>query len=275
MGTLRMRREPYWLHMLLLAGAVATIFPFLWMISTSLKQVQDVYELVPTLIPRVWRWENYPEVVARVPFARMYLNTIMTAAARTLGEVGFAAMAGYAFARIRFPGRHALLVAILAVLMIPPQVTMVPNYIFIKDLGWLDSYQGIVVPRLWSAYGTFLFRQFFLSMPEELVDASRIDGCIPPRAFLHVALPLAQPVIAAFGFLSLLYAWNDFLWPLIVIQSTKMNVLAVGVSFFQDQNTTNFPLTMAASSMAIVPVLFVFALAQRHFVEGITLTGLK
>jgi multiple sugar transport system permease protein len=270
-----MKREPYWLHVLLLAGAIITVFPFLWMLSTSLKAVHEVYELVPTLIPRVWRWSNYAEVVARIPFGRIYLNTVLTAVLRTVGEVGFAAMAGYAFARIRFPGRDALFVAVLAVLMIPPQVTMVPNYVLLKELGWLDTYHGVVIPRLWSAYGTFLFRQFFMTIPEELVDATRIDGCIPPRAFVHVALPLAQPVIAAFGFLSLLYAWNDFLWPLIVIQSTKMNVLAVGISFFQDQNTTNFPLTMAASTMAIMPVLFVFSLAQRYLVEGITLTGMK
>jgi multiple sugar transport system permease protein len=262
-------------HVSLILVSFVAIFPFLWMLSTSLKSQNEVFELIPQLVPKAWRFENYADVLDFIPFTRMYLNTIVVSIARVAGEVVFAALAGYAFAQLRFPGRNILFIMVLAILMVPVQVTMVPNYVLLQNLGWLDTYQGLIVPRLFSAFGMFLFRQFFMTMPRELIDAARIDGCNPFQTFRFVALPLAKPIIAAFGFLSFLYAWNDFLWPLIVVSSMDMNVLSVGISFFQGQNIANVPLMMAASTMAIMPIVVIFAVAQRHFVEGITLTGLK
>lgn len=275
MGLSRVKIGRPFLYAALLAFCVVAIFPFLWMLSTSLKDQLEVYQVTPHLVPQAWRWQNYREVLTYIPFGRMYLNTVFVSFCRTFGEVAFAAMGGYAFARISFRGRGFLFVAILAVLMIPGQVTLVPNYILEKYLGWLNTYQGLIIPRIYSALGMFLFRQFFMTLPSELTDAAKIDGCNPFLTFWFVALPLTQSALMAFGVLSLLYAWNDFLWPLIISTSMDMNVISVGVTFFQNQSVTNFALTMAAATLAVLPMMIVFALAQRYIIQGITMTGFK
>jgi len=245
------------------------------MLGTSLRSASEVFSATPTFLPKAWRWENYQEVFQRAPFARFYWNTIVVTVARVAGQILLCSMAGYAFARLRFPGREALFLAVLAVLMLPEQVTLVPKYVLLKYLGWLDTYQGLIVPSLFSALGTFLLRQFFMTLPSDLDDAAVLDGCNPFQVYWHVALPLARPTILAFGLLVVLWSWNDFLWPLIVTSSTEMQVLSVGINYFQGQYVTNFAVMMAAATVATVPMLIVFIIVQNYLIEGITMSGLR
>lgn len=294
MGTLRMKermqtgapiqvRASRWrvngghlvLHLLLIATGILTLLPFVWMVSTSFKGPVEVLSAEPDFWPEAWRWQNYVEVFEQVPFARFYLNTFVVTAVRVLGQVFFAATAGYAFARLRFPGRDVLFLAILAVLMVPGLITVVPNFILLKYLGWLDSYQGLIIPSMFSAFGTFLLRQYFMTFPQELEDAAYLDGCNPWQVFWHVALPTSRPSLAAFGVLVTLWSWNDFLWPLIITNSTDMQMLSVGIAYFQGQFITNFAVMMAASTLATLPMLIIFMLAQKQIIEGITISGLK
>lgn len=210
-----------------------------------------------------------------IPFARFYFNTVLVTILRVIGQLLIASLAAYGFARMRFPGRNFLFVAVLAVLMVPGQITLIPNYVLLKHLGWLDSYQGLVIPSLFSAFGTFLLRQFFLTIPQDLLDAALLDNCNPLQQFWHVALPLARPVLIAFGVLITLWSWNDFLWPLIVTSSTNMQMLSVGLAYYQTQYVTNYAVMMAAATLSTLPVVVVFVIAQRYLIEGITMSGLK
>jgi multiple sugar transport system permease protein len=263
------------LHVLLIALAITALIPFIWMISTSLKGSREVLSATPTLLPKAWRWENYTEVFQLVPFGRFYLNTLFFTAVRVIGQLFFAAMAAYAFARLKFPGRNILFVLILAVMMVPGQVTLIPNYILLKYFHWLDSYWGLIVPSLFSAFGTFLLRQFFMTLPQDLLDAARLEGCNPLQTFWYIALPLARSVMVAFGVLVTLWSWNDFLWPLIITNSTDMQMLSVGIAYFQGQNVSNFAVMMAAATLSTLPMVIIFILAQRQLIEGITMSGLK
>lgn len=263
------------LHIVLIVLGVLAITPFIWMVATSLKGPTEVFTATPTFIPKSWRWANYTDAFEMVPFARFYLNTIFVTAARVTGQILFSALAAYAFARLRFPGRNVLFFVILAVMMVPGQVTLVPNYVLLKELHWLDSYQGLIVPSLFSAFGTFLLRQFFLSIPQDLIDASVIDGCNPLQSFWSVALPLARSTLIAFGVLVTLWSWNDFLWPLIITKSTDMQLLSVGIAYFQGQFVSNFAVMMAAATLSTLPMVIVFIFGQRQLIEGITMSGLK
>lgn len=263
------------LHVILILVGAFALVPFIWMISTSLKTPAEALSVAVNFIPKTWHWQNYAQAFDTVPFARFYLNTIIVTIGRVAGQLILSSMAGYAFARLRFPGRDILFLAVLAVLMVPTQVTLIPNYILFKQLGWLDSYQGLIIPGVFSAFGTFLLRQFFATLPKELEDAATIDGCNPLQTYWHIALPLARTTLVAYGLLVTLWAWNDFLFPLIITNSTDMQMLSVGIAYFQGQNTTNFAVMMAAATMATMPMLVVFLFAQRSLIEGITMSGLK
>ncbi len=293
MGTLRLKSSPLsqaapthiarqirinWqhviLHGLLLAGALLVILPFLWMLSTSLKDMSEVLTATPTFWPRNWRWENYTKVFTQVPFARFYLNTIIVTVGRVVGQLIFASMAGYAFARLSFPGRNFFFIMILAVMMIPGQVTLVPNYILMKYLGWLDSFKGLIIPGLFSAFGTFLLRQFFLTLPKDLEDAAVLDGCNPFQVYYWIALPLARSALVAFGLIVALWSWNDFLWPLIITNKTQMQMLSVGMAYFRGQYVSSVSVMMAAATVATIPMVVAFLFVQRQIIEGITMTGM-
>jgi len=263
------------LHLVLIGVGVLSLIPFVWMVSTSLKGAMEVLSITPSFIPQEWRWENYKEAFEQVPFGRFYLNTLFVTFVRVAGQIIFAAMGGYAFARLHFPGRNFLFMAVLAVMMVPGQVTLVPNYILLKELHWLDSYQGLIIPSMFSAFGTFLMRQYFMSLPQDLIDASVVDGCNPLQTFWHVALPLARSTLVAFGLLVTLWSWSDFLWPLIITSSTDMQMLSVGIAYFQGQFVSNFAVMMAAATLATLPLIVIFLFAQRFLIEGIAMTGLK
>jgi multiple sugar transport system permease protein len=263
------------LHLALLTIGILFLLPFVWSISTSLKPLSDLFQVTPKLIPSEIRWQNYGDVLDFIPFARMYANTIVVTLARVIGQVFLASLAAFAFSRLRFPGRDLLFFILLAGLMVPQQVLMIPNYALMRELGWLNTYQGLIVPLLFSAFGTFLLRQYFLSIPADFQEAATLEGANPFQIYWQIYLPLARPALAAFAFLVIQWSWNEFLWGLIMTSRTEMQVLSVGLALFQGQYFTNNALLMAAANMATIPVLILFLVFQRQLVEGITLSGLK
>ena len=279
MGALRITRglaPRFLLHGFLVLLSFIYLLPFLWMISTSLKGPAEYFARGFDLIPNQPVFGNYAEVFERAPFARFYWNTILVTVLRVVAQVALASFAGYALARFVFRGRTLLFVGILAILMIPPPATVIPNFVIVRHLGWVNTYAGLVVPTIFSAYGIFLFRQFFLTLPQDLIFAAVIDGCQPWRVFWHVGVPAARAHIAAFALLVTLYSWNEFLWALVIVNDTDMRVLSVGLNFFIGRFTVvDWGVMMAAATTSIIPVLLVFGIAQKHVIEGITLTGLK
>jgi len=263
------------LHLVLLTVGIIFLLPFAWSISTSLKPMQDLFRVTPNLIPSEVRWQNYGDVLNTVPFLRFYANTIIVTVARVVGQVFLASLAAFAFSRLRFPGRDALFFILLAGLMVPDQVLIIPRYALMRQWGWLDSYQGLIVPLLFSAFGTFLLRQYFLSIPADYQEAATIEGANPFQIYWQIYLPLARPALVAFAFLVIQWSWNEFLWALIITSRTEMQVLSVGIALLQGQYFSNNALLMAAANMATIPVLILFLVFQRQLVEGITLSGLK
>ncbi len=261
-------------HVLLIAGALLAALPFMWMVTTSLKPDGVLYE-APLLIPTHFDRHNYVEAWQAAPFPRFFLNSVIMTAGITVGQTVFSAMAGYAFARIAFPGRHVLFLIVLGTMMIPFPVTIIPSFLIVAGLGWIDTYLALIVPHVVSAFAVFLFRQFFMTIPVELEEAAYMDGANRVRVFLRVIIPLSGPVVAASSIFSFLFAWNDFLWPLIVTNSTKMRPVQVGLAFFQGQYGTFWTLLMAATVLVTLPAIIAFLVAQTRFIEGITSSGLK
>ena len=256
------------------AGAVVMLVPFIWMLSTSLKNGAAVFVYPPQWLPDPLVWSNYADVVRIMPFLRYVLNTTFVAGSVTLLQLVVSSLAAFAFARLRFPGRDRLFLAYLATLMVPGQVTLIPNFLIVKYLGWIDTYQALIIPQVFSAFGTFLLRQFFLTIPRELDDAARIDGASAFGFFRRILMPLSTPALATLGVFTFTAQWNNFLWPLIVINDVQMRTLTVGLRALVGQYTVQYPLLMAGSVIALVPMVVVFLLAQRAFVRGIALTGL-
>ena len=226
---------------------------------------------------RTWRHWTYSfgKAWASMPFGRFYLNSLFVALAVTLGQVLTSSLAAYAFARLNFPGRDKLFFAYLATMMVPVAVTIVPTFILMKLLGWFDTYRALILPALFSAYGTFLLRQFFKALPTDLEDAARIDGCGKLRVWLHVIMPLSKPALATLATFTFMAAWSSFQWPLFATQSMDMKVLPIGLSAFQDKFSVQYNLLMAASLIVMVPTLIVFLFNQRFFTRGIQLSGMK
>ncbi|GAA0235767.1 carbohydrate ABC transporter permease [Cryptosporangium japonicum] len=261
-------------HFLLTIGALAMVAPFVWQFLTSLKTLEHATSVPPTIVPD-GQWSNYTKVFDLVPFGSQFLNTVVMVAARALGQVLMCSLAAYAFARLRFPGRTVLFGLFLSVLMVPPQLFIIPQYEIIADLGWLNSLPALIVPGLFSAFGTFLLRQFFLGLPAELDEAARLDGANPLRIWWSVMVPLARPGMIALGILTTIWSWNDFFWPLVVNNDPEKMTLSAGLASMQGQFLTDYPLLMAGSLLASLPVIAVFVVLQRQFVEGIALTGTK
>jgi multiple sugar transport system permease protein len=211
-----------------------------------------------------------------MPFARFYFNSIFVAACVTIGQVVTSAMAAYAFSRLKFPGRDKLFMGYLATMMIPYAVLLVPLYVLMNWLKWIDTYKSLIVPAIFSAYGTFMLRQFFMSIPVDLEDAAKIDGCNYFRIFLHIILPLSKPALATLTVFTFMGSWMNFMWPLVVTNSVPMKTLPVGLAYFQETGFgTQYHLLMAGAVMATIPLIIVFVFTQRFFVEGIKMTGLK
>jgi len=267
------------LFLALCVGAVSMAAPFFWMVSTSLSEAGQVFsENRPwwqEWLPVNFVWRNYVKVWSVVPFAKFYLNSVFVSLCITFGQVATSAMAAYAFARLSFPGRDKIFFGYLATMMIPGAVTMIPVFILLRHFGWIDSYKALILPGIFTAYGTFMLRQFFLTLPKDLEDAAKIDGCSYIRIFWHIILPLSKPALATLTTFTFMGSWMNLMWPLIVVNTHTKYTLPVGLAYFQGVHGTDWTLLMAASMMMILPILIVFLFNQRFFVEGIKLTGIK
>lgn len=264
---------PYLAYALLMALAFLTLVPIIWMVLTAFKSPSEVVTSPPTWIPTTWHPENFIDAWRAAPFGRYLANTFFIAVSVAVLETVTSAFAAYAFARLRFPGRDLLFLVYLGTLMIPRQVTLIPQFILMRELGWVDTYQGLIIPQAFSAFGTFLLRQFFVGIPHELEDAARIDGASRFECFRRIILPLAGAALAALMVFAFLFQWNNLLWPLVMSNTDSTRPVAVGLRAFQGQYNTDWNLLMAAAALATIPVIVVYAVAQRWFVRGITLSG--
>jgi multiple sugar transport system permease protein len=264
-------------HLLLIVGALIMVIPFVWMVSTSFKELSQVFVYPPEWIPNPFVWTNYPEAFRAVPFARWFVNSAVIAVMVTLGQLLTCSLAGYTFARLRFPGRTPLFLIYLGTMMIPPHVTIIPVFVMMNNLALIDTFYPLILPALVSAWGTFLFRQYFLTMPSELEDAAKIDGCSFFRIYRQIFMPLSKPVIATLGIFTFMGSWNDFLGPLIFLQSKDNKTLTVGLLQFRAefQGLSNWPVMMAGVVISVLPILIAFIIGQKYFVRGIALTGIK
>ncbi|MFI5777969.1 carbohydrate ABC transporter permease [Nocardia sp. NPDC051570] len=261
------------IYAVLAAVAWCAVGPILWALSASLEDEGAVLD--STLIPDSPRWSNYGRVFELLPLGRMLLNTVGYACCVTAGQVFFCSLAGYAFARLRFPGREVLFLAYLATLMVPLTVTVLPQFLLMRTLGWVDTPWAMIVPGLFgSAFGTYLMRQFFRTLPTELEEAAILDGCGTWQVYWRVLLPHARPAVMVLAVLTWISVWNDFLWPLVMIQRNDIATVTLGLVRLQGQYHTQWPLLMAAALIVLAPLLLIYAFAQRAFVRGIAQSGL-
>jgi multiple sugar transport system permease protein len=251
------------------------ISPLLWMIFTSLKPSGEVLNLNAPIIPSHPEWSNIVQVWHMAPFGRFFLNSVIFSVAATLGQIITSQMAGYAFARINFPGKTVLFYFVLSGLMIPFTVVMVPVIQIVHMFGWINTFWGLIIPNIASAFGAFLYRQFFFTVPGELGEAATVDGASPLRIFVQIYLPLAKPMTSALAVLSFLANWNNFLFPLLVTNTTKMMVLPLGLSIFQSQFTVQYNLLMSATLIVVLPIFIVSLFTQRYIVDGLAMGAVK
>jgi len=264
---------PYLLFALLAGMAVITLIPIVWMLLTALKSAAEVNADPPTWFPKTLRWANFRDAWNFAPFGRYLVNSLVMAGGIALTQVVTSALAAYAFARLRFPGRNALFYLYLGTLIIPPQVTVIPQFLIVRELHWVDTYAGLIIPQAFTAFGVFLLRQFFMGIPYELEEAARIDGANRWSCFWRIILPLSGPALASLAIFAFMFHWNNLLWPLIVSNTDKTIPVVVGLTRFQGEHGTDWQLLMAASVVATIPVLVAYFAAQRWFVQGIATSG--
>ena len=256
--------------------AITVIVPLLWIVFTAFKSLPETYVWPPTILPEQWRFDNIGLLFERVPeFGRFFLNSVLVSVPLVLLNIFFCSLAGYVFAKFDFPGKSVLFVLVLATIMIPFQVTMIPAYRILSVLGWTDSYIGLIIPGMVGAFGVFLMRQFMTSIPTELIEAARIDGAGEFRIYWQLILPSSVPALAALAIFTFLESWNGFLWPLIVIDRPELRTLPLGLALLKTQFVAQWPLIMIATLLTSLPVVIVYIVFQRHFVRGILLSGLK
>lgn len=256
-------------------GLVFALVPFIWMLSTSFRTERSLFGSPMSLLPTEWTLAGYLGVWQQLPFLRLLFNTMVFAGVTTLLTLLFDSMCAYALARIEFRGRTVAFWLVLVTLMVPFQVTLIPVFVELFQFGWLNTYQGLIIPRATSAFGIFLFRQFFISVPRELDEAARIDGAGHFRIYWQIILPLAKPAIATVAILNFTALWNDLLWPLVMTSSPEMRTLPAGLALFGGQHVTDHAVLMAGAVISILPIAIAFFLAQRYFVAGVATTGLK
>ncbi|KQO64407.1 sugar ABC transporter permease [Curtobacterium sp. Leaf261] len=256
-------------------GGFLMAFPFLWQIIMSLSTNAQVQSVTPTFWPGTLQWDNYVQVFERLPFLHQLWTSVLITIIRTIAQIVLCTLAGYAFARMRFKGRVILLGIVLSILLVPSQVYLISQYQIVQGLGWLDTIMGIVAPGLFSAFGTFLMRTAFLNMPTELEEAARVDGANPFQTFWRIMLPLARPSISVLAITTVLFSWNELLWPLVVSTRAEDMPLAAGLATLSGDRTIDYPVLMAASLLAMAPVLIMFVVLQRRVIDGLASSGLK
>jgi multiple sugar transport system permease protein len=280
---------PVLAYSVLIIAALSMLIPFLWMVFTSFKPQQQIFKMPPVIWTTQYTLEHYIRALTRSNFHIYFKNSLIVTISVTLLNVFITSLAGYAFARLQWRGRQAIFTIVLSVMMLPGLIALIPTFLIVKatpfaggnnwlgqgGTGWLDSYPGLIVPMVGSAFDVFLFRQFFLSLPTELEDAGRIDGCSEFGIFWRIILPLSKAVMAVVALFTFQAAWNDFLWALVITQSDKMRTIQLGLTLFRSQHTIEWGVLMAGTTLATIPTVVLFLMFQRYFVQGIALTGIK
>lgn len=269
----RWRKLP--IHLLLIGCGIGMFLPFFWMASTSLKAPLEALRFPPTWLPEAPRFGNYVEVFKQIPLLKYMANTVLVTLATLTGVLFTGVLAAYAFARFRFPGREVMFVLFLALMMIPLPVYLVPSYMILYRLGWVDTYLAMIVPWIVNIFGIFLLRQHFKQLPQDLFDAARIDGCSRLGTLLRVVIPLSKPPLVTITVFNVIGSWNSFFWPLIVTHSDRIRPLQVGLAYFSREQSTNYTLLMAATTMAIIPLIVLFFVAQKQIIQSQARSGLK
>jgi multiple sugar transport system permease protein len=265
-----------WVYVVLSGGLVLLVGPFIWMLMGSFRPDRELKEVPPSWLPQHPTFSNYTELLSSGNFPQYFVNSVVVAIAVTLGNLLFCSMLGYAFAKLSFPGKRPLFAVVLATLMVPGVVTFVPLFVLVSNLGMANSFAGLIFPFLAGPFGVFLMRQFMMGLPDELIDAARVDGAGEWRIFTRVIMPLCKPALATLGILTFLTSWNNFLWPLVVAQSDDRYTLPVGLAIYAiGENKSDYGLLMAGSVVIVAPILLVFIALQRFFVQGIAMTGIK
>ena len=263
------------LYAALLVVAATMFVPFLWMISTSLKADQFVLSMPPEFFPKPLIFESYQRLLEILPFGRMLGNSIMIAVLVTIGQIITSSMAAYAFARMEFRGKNVIFLVYLATMMVPSQVTIVPLFILMRYLGWINTYQAIISPMVFTAFGTFLLRQSFLTIPKELEEAAFIDGASHWTVYWKIILPTSRPALATLAVFAYMQAWNAYLWPLFVTNDENIMTLPVGLSLLHGRYLTEWNLVMAGAVVTVIPMLIIYLIAQDYFVKGVVTSGIK
>ncbi len=265
----------FFLHLILITGGLIMIFPMIWMIFSSFKPSLEVISVDFHLLPRTWTVRNYVKVFHELTMGRGYINSIIVSTAVTFFVLLTATASGYLFAKLKFKGREALFLVVLASIMVPPQIILIPLYILVNKFGWINSYQGLIFPFVMNAFGIFLMRQFIYGIPNDLIEAGRIDGASDFRIYVSVIIPLVRSSIAVLGILIFLWTWDEFLWPLVIVNQNELKTLPLLLAHFT-MAEGQFPgESLATATLVIGPVLIIYAFFQRHFVKGMSMTGLK
>lgn len=253
------------------------ILPFLWIISTSLKGDTQIFTIPPEWIPETFHWENYAKVFDRMPFLIYLKNSVFISAVTIIGTLISSSLVAYAFGCLNWPGRNGLFIFVLATMMLPLQVTMIPLFVLFKEIGWLNTFKPLTIPAFLGggAFNIFLLRQFFLTIPKDLLDSARIDGCSELRIYWSIVLPLAKPALATVAILTFMFTWNDFIGPLIYLSDKMKGTLALGLGMFVGQYVTEWSILMAASLLMMLPMILIFFFFQKYFIQGFTMSGLK
>ncbi len=264
-------------YTILVVTAALLVFPFVWMIDASLMTSGEIQSRPPVWLPKTPQFSNYPELLDNLPLGRFYLNSLLVTGATVIGVLLTSSLAGYAFAKYQFPGRSFLFYLILATLMIPSFVTLIPVFFIVRQLGWIDNYLGLILPGISSAYGVFFMRQFIYSIPDELIDAARIDGAAEILIYWRIILPLTKPALATLGTFVFIGAWNSFLWPLLVVNSRELYTVPLGLNSLRTfaAEARSLHLLVSGTVLSVIPTLILFVFLQRYFIQGIALTGLK
>lgn len=263
------------IYLLLFTAAFIVGYPFLWMLLSSFKDIKEFYLVPPKLFPQEWSMENYVEILTKWKFGTYYKNSILVTAAQLIGNMIIVLLAGYGFAKYRFRFKTFFFMLILSTTMIPWVATIIPLFIVATKLGWINTYAGLILPGAADAFSIFLARNFISSIPDALIEAARIDGASEQKIFLRIILPAVQPLIAVITINKMVSSWNAFQWPLLVVNSDELRTIPIAIANLSSRFYDSYDLKMAAATMAIIPVLVVYILFQKHFVEGITLSGIK
>lgn len=261
------------IYLALAVGGVVMAFPFMWMLLSSFKSLRELFRF--NFLPQVWTLANYQEVILNTQFPRWFLNSLIVAGISTVSVLFFCSLVGYTLTKLRFPGKEFIFLLILSTLMIPTEMLVIPWFVMATEYNWVNTFWGIAFPGLIPAFGVFLMRQFFQSLPRDLFDAGRVDGVSEFGLYWRVGLPLVGPGLAALGIFNFVGNWNAFLWPLIVAKSPSMYTIPVGVALFSGEAGTAWNLIMASAALAVIPVLIVFVIFQRQIIEGVVLMGVK